>query len=183
MLQPNERRDNFAGVCYTDDAPPSPAPWSSIWKRPDQFAFTDGVPLTAGSRLQCQTPASNPPTERRSASAGAPSARKRFHRCGQYTVGIVDLGFGTSAQPASLWRADHHRYVRRGVYRRALLLRLAAGQCFQSADPPAGGALFTSIAEESVNSFVFRIAFPQQPQIHSGNHAPAPRGRELIRSP
>jgi hypothetical protein len=39
------------------------------------------------------------------------------------------------------------------------------GNVFNPQSRRLARALFTSIAEESVNSFVFRIAFPQQPQI------------------
>jgi hypothetical protein len=167
MQQPNEGRDNLAGACYTDDAPPRPTFVEFEWKRPDQFRFMDGVPLiTLVVDSSAKHPLSlNPPT-------GAPSLRP---------LARPQLGSGSTVPgntPWELWTSGSDLQRSQQVYGVQTTIDTSAagftespcyfawlqGNVFNAQTRLLAVALFTSIAEESLNSFIFRIAFPQRSQ-------------------
>lgn len=167
MPQPNECMDNISGACYTDDAPPQPGFAEFIWRRPGQCCFTDGVPLitlvvdSSAADKHVLKPLAQSPSVR-------PLARPQ-------------LGSGSTVPgntPWELWTSGEEFEREQEVYGVQTRIDTSAagftespcyfawlqGDLFSPQTGQLAVAMFTSIAEESLNSFVFRIAFPQ-PQI------------------
>jgi hypothetical protein len=175
--QPNECRDNLSGACYTDDMPPRPGFAEFIWKRPEQCSFTDGVPLitlvvdsSAKDKLSLKALAQSPSVR--------PLARPQLGS--GYTV--------PGNTPWDLWTSGEEFAREQEVYGVQTRIDTSAagftespcyfawlqGDLFSPQTGQLAVAMFTSIAEESLNSFIFRIAFPQQRQQFTEIGAPVP---------
>lgn len=161
MEPPDQQRESVAGVCYTNSGPLRPEFVEFVWKHKEQCSssVTDGVPLatlTVKNRKPNFTvtqPASARPLARPQLGSGSTVPGNTAWQL--WTSGLegtedLPLGVQTTIDTSAAGFTDAPCYF-----------AWLQGNLFSPNPPTLANALFTSIAEETVNSFVFRIAFPQ----------------------
>jgi hypothetical protein len=163
MEPPNRQMESVAGVCYTNSGPLRPEFVEFVWKHPDQCSFSaaDGVPLaslTVGDGTKTVMPVPQPsarPLARPQLGSGSTvpgNTAWELWTSGLEGTDDLPLGVQATIDTSAAGFTDTPCYF-----------AWLQGDLFNPTLPTLAPALFTSIAEESVNSFVFRIAFPPLP--------------------
>lgn len=156
---PDRRMDGLSAACYTNSGPLRPEFVEFAWKAKDHCAFTDGVPL---AELQVQ--------DRKTSLVPFPLPTPR-------PLARPLLASGSTVPGNTAWElwiseleSERHPVVfgvqttidtsSSGFTDAPCYFAWLQGPIY---DPQAGllaPALFPSIAEEAVDSFIFRLAFP-----------------------
>lgn len=162
MEPPDRQKESVSGVCYTNSGPLRPEFVEFVWKHPEQCfsSVTDGVQLAkltvldGRKTVSLEPQASVRPLARPQLGSGSTVPGNTSWEI--WTSGLEetdDFGVQTTIDTSAAGFTDAPCYF-----------AWLQGNLFNPNPPTLANALFTSIAEETVNSFVFRIAFPQLQQ-------------------
>lgn len=158
MQPPNRCTEDVSGVCFTNSGPVRPGFVEFTWKHSDKCSFTDGVPLITlkvqkgeTSLVAVSQPSSRPLARPQLGSGCTVPGNTPWEL---WTDGF-DLepnifGVQTTIDTSAAGFTDAPCYF-----------AWLEGNLFNPQTRQLVPALFTSIAQESVNSFIFRIAFPE----------------------
>lgn len=158
---PNRQMESVSGVCYTNSGPLRPEFVEFVWKHRDQCSssIADGVSLAVLTVTDGQKnltlvpqPSARPLARPQLGSGSTVPGNTAWEIWTSGLEGTEDLPLGvqTTIDTSAAGFTDAPCYF-----------AWLQGNLFNPNPPTLANALFTSIAEESVNSFIFRIAFPQ----------------------
>lgn len=163
MVAPQKQRGEFVAILCANQGPVRPGFVELVWKQRDSFVFNDGVPLIAikitGAR---GTPADLPfplpvsiPLARPQFASGSTVPGNTAWDLWTYTEAgdEVVLGVRTTIDTSAAGFTDAPCYF-----------AWLQGSVFNPQTRQLAKVLFPSIAEETVDSFVFRIALPSPSQ-------------------
>lgn len=164
MKAPDSLEDGPSAVCFTGAGPLTPGFVEFTWKPQDQCSFTDGVPLAVlttqdgkASLKQLQDRPSSRPLARPQLGSG-------FTVPGNTAWELWTAGIEGQRLPQVYGVQTRIDTSASGFTDAPCYFAWLQGNLFSSQTRQIAPALFTSIAEESVNGFVFRIAFPVEQQ-------------------
>jgi len=163
MAPPQKQTEDFAAILCANQGPVRPGFVELVWKRLDSFAFSDGVPLiavkiTGGKGTVTDLPFPLPvssPLSRPQLASGSTVPGNTAWDLWTYTFAgdEVVLGVQTTIDTSAGGFTDAPGYF-----------AWLQGSVFNPQTRQLAQALFPSIAQETVNSFVFRIALPSSSQ-------------------
>ena len=157
IKMPDACAEDVSGVCFTSSGPLKPAFVEFTWKHQDQCSFTDGVALAdlkiqggKASLTQITQPSARPLARPQLGSGSTVAGNTPWEL---WTDGFESepniFGVQTTIDTSAAGFTDAPCYF---AWLQGNFLNPQTGQLLP--------ALFTSIAQESVNSFIFRIALP-----------------------
>lgn len=159
MMAPQARDEEFAAILCTNQGPVCPGFVELVWKQLASFVFTDGVPLiavkiTGGDvtlvDLPFPPPVSSPLARPQLASGSTVPGNTAWELWTYVSSGQQHvLGVQTTIDTSASGFTDAPCYF-----------AWLQGSLFNPLTQHLAPALFPSIAEETVHSFVFRIPLP-----------------------
>jgi hypothetical protein len=160
MVGPQHQSEEFAAVLCANQGPVRPGFVELVWRHLAAFAFTDGVPLiavtiTGGKGTRVDLPFPRPVSSALSrplVASGSTVPGNTAWSFWSYTVAgdEVVLGVQTTIDTSAAGFTDAPCYF-----------AWLQGSVFNPQTGQFARALFPSIAEETVGSFVFRIPLPE----------------------
>lgn len=163
---PQKQTEDFAAALCTNQGPVRPEFVELTWKQRDSFSFTDGVPLIAvkiagGKGTLADLPFPLPvsvPLARPQLASGSTVPGNTAWELWTYTFAGDEtvLGVQTTIDTSASGFTDAPCYF-----------AWLQGPVFNPQARQFAKVLFPSIAEETVDSFVFRIAMPSLSQFNS----------------
>ncbi len=157
MKSPDGCMDDVSGVCFTNSGPLRPGFVELTWKHKHQCSFMDGVPL-AELKIQDGKPSLTPITQPSSRPLARPQLGSGSTVAGNTPWELWTDGF--ESEPNIYGVQTTIDTSAAGFTDAPCYFAWLQGNFFNPQTRQLVPALFTSITEESVNSFVFRIALP-----------------------
>lgn len=159
MVAPQKRREEFVAILCANQGPVRPGFVELVWKQRDSFALNDGVPLIAvkitGGKgtpadLPFPLPVSSPLARPQLASGSTVPGNTAWELWTHTFAGDpAVLGVQTTIDTSAAGFTDAPCYF-----------AWLQGSVFNPQNRQLAQVVFPSIAEETVDSFVFQIALP-----------------------